>query len=336
MAALEIHRFGPDDTDDVRVSFEITTAVAAADAPWEHPWLPSRFDSFLRLGWDGEPPVCYLASIDGRPVGSAFVFYSERDNTHLGWTWLAILPDRRRQGYGSALFEHVVAEIRTAGRTSVGTDGWESERALGFAARHGLERKSQAIMRRQHLTDFAPGRLQELYDEVAAAAKEYELVRVVGRTPEHMVEAMVELVSAINDAPTDDLDIEDEVFSPERLAAYEEAAMARGSRLYRLVARHKDTGELGGHTVIAVEDERPEIGDQHDTAVAKAHRGHRLGLFLKVAMLLWLAEAEPDTAAPPRSIRRRPWPASMRPAAATTSALLVRSLTSFAISSACP
>lgn len=296
MAALEIHRFGPDDTDDVRVAFEITNAVGAADAPWEHPWLADRFEQFLRRGWDGEPPVPFLASADGEPVGTAFVFYSERDNTHLGWTWLAILPERRRRGYGSALLEHVTAEVRAAGRTSLGTDGWESDRALGFAAAHGLERKSQAIMRRQHIGELPAGRLQQLYDEAAASATDYELVRVEGRTPDDLVDAMVELVAAINDAPTDDLDIEDEVFSAERLAAYEEATLARGSRLYRLVARHRVTGELGGHTVVAVEARRPEIGDQHDTAVAQAHRGHRLGLLLKAGMLLWLAEAEPQLA----------------------------------------
>ncbi|CAN5443030.1 GNAT family N-acetyltransferase [soil metagenome] len=294
MAALEIHRFGPDDTDDVRVAFEITNAVGAVDAPWEHPWLAHRFEAFLRRGWDGEPPVGYLAGVDGTPVGMAFVFYSERDNTHLGWTWLAILPEHRRQGYGSTLFAHVTAEVRAAGRTSLGTDGWESDHALGFAARHGLEKKSQAIMRRQHLAELPVGRLQQLYDEAAPSAADYELVRIEGRTPADLVDSMVELVAAINDAPTDDLDIEDEVFSPERLAAYEEATLARGSRLYRLVARHRETGALGGHTVIAVEEQRPEIGDQHDTAVAQAHRGHRLGMLLKAGMLLWLADAEPQ------------------------------------------
>ena len=30
--------------------------------------------------------------------------------------------------------------------------------------------------------------------------------------------------------------------------------------------------------------------------MAKAHRGHRLGLLLKAGMLLWLAEAEPQLA----------------------------------------
>ena len=67
-----------------------------------------RFERFLRKGWDGEPPVCYLASVDGKAVGQAFVFYSERDNTHLGWTWLAILPEERRKGHGSQLFEFLV------------------------------------------------------------------------------------------------------------------------------------------------------------------------------------------------------------------------------------
>ena len=296
MAALEIHRFTPDDTEDVRASFEIINAIGAADAPWEHPWLLDRFEGFLRKGWDGEPPVCYLATVDGKAVGQAFVFYSERDNTHLGWAWMGVLPEHRRLGYGGTLFAHVQDEARAAGRTSIGADGWESERAVGFAAKHGLEKRSQAIMRRQTLSEIPKGRLQELYDEAAARATDYELVRIVGRTPDDMVDAMVELAAAINDAPTDDLDIEDEVFSAERLAAYETSQIERGSRLYRLVARHRATGELGGHTVIAVETQRPEIGNQHDTAVAAAHRGHRLGLLLKAGMLLWLAEVEPQLA----------------------------------------
>jgi len=33
---------------------------------------------------------------------------------------------------------------------------------------------------------------------------------------------------------------------------------------------------------------------QADTAVARHHRGHRLGLLLKIDMLRWMAEAEPQ------------------------------------------
>jgi GNAT superfamily N-acetyltransferase len=273
---------------------EILNAASAVDAPWEHPWLEHRFETFVRKGWDGEPPKPYLATVVGRPVGTSMMYLSERDNQHLAWVWLVVDPAHRQQGYGSRMFDFLVEEARAAGRTSVGTDGWESERTLGFAAKHGLARKSQAIMRRQHLLDLPADLLQKLHDEAATAAADYEVVRIVGRTPPEMVDGMVELVAAINDAPTDDLDIEDEVFSAERLAAYEESSLARGNRMYRVVARHRTTGDLAGHTVLVVEQERPTIADQHDTAVARAHRGHRLGMLLKSAMLLWMAEVEPQ------------------------------------------
>ena len=54
------------------------------------------------------------------------------------------------------------------------------------------------------------------------------------------------------------------------------------------------TGEPAGHTVVAVDTERPELAHQHDTAVVRGHRGHRLGLLLKAEMMRWLAEAEPQ------------------------------------------
>ena len=102
------------------------------------------------------------------------------------------------------------------------------------------------------------------------------------------------MASAINDAPTDDLDIEDEVFNAERMKAYEDACAFRRERAYRVVARHVPTGKLAGQTVVVVESERPAYGDQHDTSVVRAHRGHRLGLLLKAEMLRWLAEDEPQ------------------------------------------
>ena len=293
MSSLAIRRFGPDDIDDVAAALAVFTDVSRVDSPWEHPWLPRAFEVVLRRGWDGEPPAPYLASVDGAPVGAGFLHLSERDNRHLAWVRVAIRPEHRRQGYGTALFEHLAEEAKAAGRTSIGTDGWESESTLAFAAKFGLERRSQAIMRRQHLDEVDTDLIRKLYAEAGGHATDYELVRIEGRTPPELVDAMVELASAINDAPTDDLDIEDEVFTPERLSAYEDSVLSRGDRLYRLVARHRETGVLGGHTVVGVDAERPEIADQHDTAVARDHRGHRLGLLLKAGMLLWLAEAEP-------------------------------------------
>ena len=296
---LELRQFhadstDPDDAAAVDASFALLEACRVVDSPWEHPWLRDPYKVFLERGWDGEPPVTFLAWVDGVPVAKAFMFLSERDNTHLAWVWVAVHPDERRQGFGSALLRYVEERAREAGRTTIGTDGWESGRTSGFASAHGLAPASQGILRRQHLDELDLDHVRTLRDAAAALASDYELVRIEGRTPPEMVDAMVELVAAINDAPTDDLDIEDEVFTPERLASYEQTTMAKGNRLYRLVARHRDTGDLAGHTVVAVDGERPVWAEQHDTSVVAAHRGHRLGLALKLEMLRWLVEAEPQ------------------------------------------
>ncbi len=79
---------------------------------------------------------------------------------------------------------------------------------------------------------------------------------------------MAQITGAINDAPLDDLEIEDEVFSPDRIRAYETAQIESGYRFRRVVARHRVTGELAGHTVVTVDTERP-----HDRRPARHHRG---------------------------------------------------------------
>jgi GNAT superfamily N-acetyltransferase len=291
---MDIRRFGPDQARDVEAALAIQNAAAAVDSPWDPPLLPQRFDALLRKGWDGEPPVAYLAVVDGRPVGTGMTFTSERDNTHLAWLRLTVHPESRRRGYGSRMFECMVEEVRAAGRTSVGTDGWDTDQTRAFAKKFGLEVRSQAIQRRQHLNQTDLDGIRRLYDDAASLAAEYELIRLPGRTPHALVDTVVELSGAINDAPTDALDIEDEVFSAERLAAYEEASLARGNRDYRVIARHRETGQGAGHTAVSVESQRPTIAHQGDTAVVRAHRGHRLGMLLKADMLLWLAEAEPQ------------------------------------------
>jgi len=200
----------------------------------------------------------------------------------------------RRQGLGTELLLHLLELARAAGRTSVGIDSWDWPGAVAFAERHGFRRASQAIQRRLFLQRTDPAIVAKLVDEAAAEASGYELVRVKGGTPEDLLDAVVEITGAINDAPTDDLDVEDEVFSAERVRAYEQAVAAKGEQMYRLLARHVATGSLAGQTVVAVEGERSSIGHQHDTSVVATHRGHRLGQLLKASMLQWLAEDEPQ------------------------------------------
>jgi hypothetical protein len=64
--------------------------------------------------------------------------------------------------------------------------------------------------------------------------------------------------------------------------------------LYRVIARHRVNGDIAGLTVVTVDSENPARGEQEDTSVVRAHRGHRLGLLLKADMMRWLAATEPQ------------------------------------------
>jgi len=291
---MEILRFGPDDADRLASYVDVVNAVRAADSPWQHPATLVGAEGRFRHGWDGEVETPFLGLVDGDAVAVGTLATSDYDNLHLAWLGVQVRPERRRRGYASELLEALVTETRSRGRTSIGLDGWDADGPRAFAARHGLEERSRSINRRQHLADVDWTVLEMLHTDATCAASAYEVVRRAGPTPDDELAAVAEMSAAINDAPTDDLDIEDEVYSPERVRAYETAQLAWGYRLNRVLARHRETGELAGHSVVVVEGDRPEVGHQHDTSVVAGHRGHRLGLLLKTEMNLWLRDEQPQ------------------------------------------
>ena len=79
-----------------------------------------------------------------------------------------------------------------------------------------------------------------------------------------------------------------------RVRATDQRAQLYGMLAYTVMARYDTTGEPAGLTMVEVGPERPEWGFQALTAVAREHRGRRLGLRLKLAMLDLLARQEPQ------------------------------------------
>jgi GNAT superfamily N-acetyltransferase len=294
---VDLSWLDPDDLE--RRDLAGAVAVLEAARVTDHLWLPgptvSSFTARLRHGWDGNPPVAAVArDRDGRVRAVLTVSLPRWDNHHLAMVRVVVDPRDRRQGLGRQVFEAGLARARAEGRELA--SAWCLERTAGmdFLKAMGFDPALEEVLRRLDVTAVDWSRLDREYAAARPLASGYELVRMPGPVPEQDLPAVVELTAAINDAPIGDLQIEDEVFSPERIRAYEAACQAGGHRLHRLVARQRDTGVLAGHTVVAVSAERPWYADQHDTSVVRAHRGHRLGLLLKIDMLRWLREVEPQ------------------------------------------
>ena len=289
---MELVEFGPDDAAQAAVFLELTHATDAVDCPWEPVRTSYRQEMYMRHSWEGEPGRWFVGYDGVEPVATAVVDASDYDNLELAWFTLRVAPGHRRRGYGTTTLRALEDVARGMGRPLLGMDGWDSAATRAFATTHGYEQRSAEIRRVQVLGEAPDPR--PIRDEALAHAGDYELFRVAGHAPADLLPALVDLTAAINDAPLDGLEWEDEVYSPERVRAYEDAQITSGFRFRRLVARHRASGDLAGHTVVVVDEEQPSFGEQHDTSVVRAHRGHRLGLLLKAEMMLWLAQEEPQ------------------------------------------
>ena len=282
------------DEGDLAGAVAVLEAARRVDCPHELSRPASSFAAELRHGWDGDPPVAAVLRDARRVTGVLAVHLPRRDNRHLGYLEITVDPECRRQGIGRALYETGVRRVRDEGRRLVLLGAFDLPCSDGFAKAIGVDRASADVKRRQHVQRLDPSRLERDFAAAEAVSGGYELFRMPEDIPDDLIPAVVEMVAAINDAPTDDLDVEDEVFSAERIRAFRVAQRAHRRRTYQLVARHRDSGELAGHTMVGVEREQPWYGHQFDTSVLAAHRGHRLGLLLKIGMLRWLADAEPQ------------------------------------------
>jgi GNAT superfamily N-acetyltransferase len=249
----------------------------------------------LRYGGRDKPADAFWVARDdsGHPVGVAELELTQYDNPEMAFVFCEVHRDHRGRGVGTALLEAQIAEARAHGRTALMTFHLRDSPAQEFLESRGFTSGMKTANRRLDLPDLDYGHIESLHEKATAASSDYELVRLDGPAPTDWLPELVAVHEAINDAPMDDLTMQPEAFPVERLQAWERALTKRNQHLYRLLARHRESRAWAGHTVLLVDGDRPGFAHQEDTSVVVAHRGHRLGLLLKTAMLLWMRDAEP-------------------------------------------
>jgi RimJ/RimL family protein N-acetyltransferase len=111
--------------------------------------------------------------------------------------------------------------------------------------------------------------------------------------PEEFIEQAAGLYAALNDAPRSPGSAP-EIWDAQRVRERVNGLYPHfGLREYAVAARHEPSGELAALTQVGVDPADPGWGVQMNTTVIRKHRGHRLGLRVKIAMLKLLAAPEP-------------------------------------------
>jgi GNAT superfamily N-acetyltransferase len=293
-AHVLIERFDPrTDTSKLRACFDITLAGWPIDHPDEPIWPFDSFAGKWAEGFDTAPLQAWLATDDsGDAVGCYLLQLPDRENLTMARCILAVDPARRRAGVGSALLAHCAGQARQAGRSRLTSSVRDGSPGAGFAAAVGGRGGIPEVDRVLAIDAALPARLASLRATAEPHAAGYSLLSWVGLTPAEHVNQVVMIHGAMADAPRDE-GVEPHVWDAERLLRSEQIMIDHGLTQYAVAARHDATGKIAALTAMAVEADTPDWAFQQITAVLPGHRGHRLGLLVKVAMMELLTEREP-------------------------------------------
>ena len=217
------------------------------------------------------------------------------DNAEMSWIEIDVMPAFRRQKLGATLAQAGVEFAKENSRGLCGFDasnhvpaGWDFLKAIG--AEHKLTGRFSMLK----FADVDRPLLEGWVARAAERASDYEVLRWDGPCPDEYVEAFVNEQNVMNTAPIENLELEDEVFTVERLRDREKMQAHRRIDQSTLVARHVPSGEIVAHSDVWLPQRWPTKAYQNDTGVNPAHREKGLGRWLKAQMLLNLMNERPQ------------------------------------------
>jgi GNAT superfamily N-acetyltransferase len=282
---LEIRTIDPRDESSLRAWWGVGRAATA-----ERPGNPFPIWEVSRIALRTDNPeqgTTLIGAFDGDTMVGAVLFQLPlKENLHTCWFDLYVVPSRRREGVGTRLLADVEAKAAEHGRSTLQGAGYvppgETGPAEQFALARGYAVASREGFKELVLADYCKRRAG-LVADVGDAADGYTIVTFDTVCPdEHLASFGRLLGMLIAEIPLGDLDLEDSEWTPVRLRAAEQRCVGIGRHLLTALAIAPD-GSVAGVSDVRINDADSTHGQIGITIVDPAHRGHRLGLALKIA-----------------------------------------------------
>ncbi|MFE6648630.1 GNAT family N-acetyltransferase [Nocardioides sp. NPDC057772] len=262
-------------------------AVEAASMAFDRPYASHRtFEALansVRMPHDHGRRVLLAAKEQGETIGIAELDLPEEERSHVVELGIHVLPVHRWRGVGTELWRAADDVRRTNGRTLTTAEVTiPPKSSLAFARALGFK----SVRREDHLAADLP--LPHKPFNVLG----YEILMWEDRTPEDLLAQFVGLRNQMGKEMPGKSQEDMVAHTADRIRSAEKST-ARSYDRITAAAREILTGELVGYSVIFLAHGSDEA-IQDDTFVKAAHRGHKLGLALKVATLAAVQRDHPE------------------------------------------
>ena len=247
---------------------------------------------------------------DGRMVARSWVRCEVLENLRSAMVHVDVLEEFSGRGIGQALLRHAEGLAAAAGRTILQS---YTEHPSGFdpddrdtvvmpatgtgavpAGARGVRFALKAGYRLEQVSRFSaldvPAHAASWdaleREALARAGDDYELLSWTGSCPDEHAGQFAVLMSRMStDAPTGELSVDAEQWDVARVRHVEHTWRRAGLVPLVAAARHRSSGELAAYSVLQLTPAKPRLASQDDTLVAARHRGHRLGMLVKIRNL---------------------------------------------------
>ena len=289
--------------DDLELSalHEVTERADAFERPHHSGWSLDEAKLELRRQDPTERSEAWAAYDEGVLAGGAQLWFPLQDNLTKCWGSIGVDPDHRRRGIGSALVAQIVTRMAQEGRTTMVTESAypfnrrDDHPYRRFAEANGFTVAIDEILRILPLP-VDPALLEALAADASAHHAAYRIEAFADGLPDGLLASYCALGNQLGvDAPTGDVDFEAESMTPqlwlERLAQEKET----GRRRLTTVATDR-IGDVVAFTDLVLPRTPASDVWQWGTLVDRGHRGHRLGMAIKVRNLRQLVATDPARA----------------------------------------
>ena len=301
---MQIRPVDVHDDTDFHAFFTVHEASQHFQRPFVAMWGEAEAAVAFRRPDSAERSEAFVAVDGDTVVGAGIADFPLLDNTDKVYFTVDVHPDHRRRGIGTALVDHVVDRAKNEDRSVLigmshyPTDADEDHPYRRFATSCGFDLANTELHRVAELP-VSEEAIQGWVDECAPHHDGYRIETHVDDLPPALLPSYVRLKNQLAvDAPTGDLDFEEEGLTVEGFLERSATLKEQGRTVYITLATigEGDAVQAVAHSVIAVPADGVDEPHLHQwaTLVRRGHRGHRLGLATKAANLRAVQKNHPE------------------------------------------